>query len=441
MSTTTTTNRTSHTTTTTSPTPARAPAAGTGDLAASRPHGSTGYAEPAHRGPRAQEDRPVWLEDFLHWCRAQGIARSTYVKRRRLVSAFIADNPTPFALSDDDVEGWFDRLGINHASRSSYRTHLRALFAWAQQTGLDPSATLARRGGPGTARSVTAYGSGRLLLEVSSPWREPIAAWVAWMQAAARSDETVYLRESQLRRMAADHPGRAPFTVTTDDLTHWLNGQRWSAETLRSNVAAFRSFYGWAHATGRSTVNPAAFLARVSEPHRVPRPTPEHVIADVLTRADDRVRLMILLAAQLGLRRAEIAQLHTDDVRQGLDGLHVLVHGKGNKERAVPVVGDLARLLDDPQREPGYFFPSSNGAHLSPRYVGKLISEALGPGWTAHTLRHRFATVAYSAARDVYAVQSLLGHTSAETTRRYVQLPAASLREAVAVAAGRPPTM
>ena len=141
---------------------------------------------------------------------------------------------------------------------------------------------------------------------------------------------------------------------------------------------------------------------------------------------------MILLASRLGLRRAEIAQLHTNDLRPGLDGWHLRILGKGRKERVLPVVGELRALLE--AVPPGYVFPGDYGGHLSPQRVGNLLSRALGPGWTGHTLRHRFATVAYSADRDLYAVQALLGHSTPETTRVYVQLPTTALWDAVAAA-------
>ena len=50
-------------------------------------------------------------------------------------------------------------------------------------------------------------------------------------------------------------------------------------------------------------------------------------------------------------------------------------------------------------------------------YLGKLVSEALGPGYTAHMLRHRFASLAYAVERDLRAVQELLGHAKIETTQ------------------------
>ncbi|MBA2774731.1 MAG: site-specific integrase [Nocardioidaceae bacterium] len=47
----------------------------------------------------------------------------------------------------------------------------------------------------------------------------------------------------------------------------------------------------------------------------------------------------------------------------------------------------------------------------------------LGAGWSGHKLRHRFATTAYAAERDLLAVQQLLGHSRPEVTARYTALP------------------
>ena len=74
------------------------------------------------------------------------------------------------------------------------------------------------------------------------------------------------------------------------------------------------------------------------------------------------------------------------------------------------------------------------------RAVAKLLTSWGWPveyaaGWTAHTLRHRFATRTYAAARDLVAVQELLGHAKPETTRLYIETPPDSLRAAVAWAA------
>ena len=142
---------------------------------------------------------------------------------------------------------------------------------------------------------------------------------------------------------------------------------------------------------------------------------------------------MLRLAAELGLRRAEVAVTHSRDIFEDLGGHSLTAHGKGSKDRDVPLPPGLAaQLLAMPY---GYLFPGNDGGHLSPRWVGKLVTLLLPDGLTMHTLRHRFATRAYAVDRDVFVVQELLGHASPATTRRYVQVPRAGLRRTVLAAA------
>jgi integrase/recombinase XerC len=141
------------------------------------------------------------------------------------------------------------------------------------------------------------------------------------------------------------------------------------------------------------------------------------------------VRLMVELAASAGLRCCEIAVVHTDDVSQEADGWVLQVHGKGAKVRVIPVMTELATALLRGGR--GYVFPGDIEGHLSSGYVSKLVSRSLPGGWTAHTLRHRFASTAYSVDSDLRAVQELLGHASIATTQIYVKVPDDAKRRAV----------
>ena len=59
-------------------------------------------------------------------------------------------------------------------------------------------------------------------------------------------------------------------------------------------------------------------------------------------------------------------------------------------------------------------------------HVGRTLSRLLGPGWTAHTLRHRYASDVYGAAHDLRGVQTLLGHSSPVTTQIYTATHEAS---------------
>lgn len=169
------------------------------------------------------------------------------------------------------------------------------------------------------------------------------------------------------------------------------------------------------------------------------------MILAALERADARVAAMIHLAAGAGLRRAEIAQVHREDIVPDLLGQSLLVHGKGRRERTVPLSEEVYAAV---QRQfeltaPGtdWLFPSSGryaDTHLQPIRIGELVNDALSGAWTTHSLRHRFATQAYRHSKDLLLVQNLLGHSKPETTAIYIGLDTSGSRgvvQAVAVAA------
>lgn len=255
------------------------------------------------------------------------------------------------------------------------------------------------------------------------------------MRAAGRPDSTITLRVGHLRHIFAALEAADPWTITTEQLVDYLSLQPWKPNTRRSYRASLRQFYTWAQATGRRPDNPGVLIPSVSVPRGLPRPTPEQVYRQALIDADDRVRLMIKLAAHCGLRRGEIARVHSRDVGQDLLGWNLRVRGKGGHERVVPLTNELARELRD--LPAGWAFPSSAraGAPLTPAHVGKLVSAALPDAWTCHTLRHRCATVAYWANKDIRAVQELLGHAKADTTALYTKVPFGDIRAAVTAAA------
>lgn len=246
-------------------------------------------------------------------------------------------------------------------------------------------------------------------------------------RAAGRAEGTVRLHRHYLRELAEHH--RSPWSVTVRDLERMLSRPHWKPETRKSCRAALRGFYRWAHGRGYIEDDPGACLSPVTVPQAVARPTPEHLVR-VLVHASDRLGLMAQLAAYCGLRRGEIARVHSRD----LVGSELLVRGKGGKTRAVPVTAPT--LVAAIGQADGWLFPNGYGSHLSPGHVGRLLSQAMPEGWSAHTLRHRMASTAYAATRDLLAVGAVLGHSRPETTQRYIRMPDDALRAAVAAATG-----
>lgn len=259
-------------------------------------------------------------------------------------------------------------------------------------------------------------------------WQEAIGGFTREQQAAGLSVETVKVRGYQLRRIAVDLEG-SPATVTGAQLVEWLAGQDWKPETRRSHRATLRAFFAWTVTAGVRQDNPAAELPKVKPAPPAPRPLPAVHYAAARLAADPRLLDMLELMGDAGLRRAEVAQVNSRDLVEDLCGWSLVVHGKGGKVRIVPLSNSMAERI---RAADGYLFPGNDHGHLSPWWVGKLVSRALPDGWTGHKLRHMFATDAHRASGgDVFVVQQLLGHASPATTARYVALPDDAKRAAV----------
>lgn len=265
-------------------------------------------------------------------------------------------------------------------------------------------------------------------------WVGPLDMWRRALIAAGRSRETIATRTDHLRR-ASRALGDDPRAVTPAALVEWVGGQVWARETRRSVYASLRGFWTWAQRRGLVDVDATVELPRVAPSPPMPRPAPEAVIeAAARDQHDRRLALIVLCAAELGMRRAEIAQVHAEDLARDLLGWTLRIKGKGGRPRDVPLTDDQASTLRLACGS-GWMLPGRINGHLSARRVGELATEALAGHWTAHTLRHRAATTVYAATGDLVAVQQFLGHASVATTQRYVALPSARLRSAVATAA------
>lgn len=209
----------------------------------------------------------------------------------------------------------------------------------------------------------------------------------------------------------------------------WLANPAWAPSTRKSAQGALRSLYGWMVEAGHLEHSPAACLRPVRVPRGLPRPATEAQV-EAGCRADDPdTVLMVRLAAELGLRRTEIARLRGQDVTPW--GLHV--RGKGGKDRLIPLPDDLRAELE--RRPRGWVFPGRFTGHVHPGTVQVRVREAAGVAPHAH--RHRFGTRAYAGTRDLRAVQTLLGHASPETTQVYVEITGDGLSAAVQAASRR----
>lgn len=266
------------------------------------------------------------------------------------------------------------------------------------------------------------------VLDVALTWADAIELFLAMLAGMGAPATTIKLRRDQLTylaRLLKSPPGR----IRREDIESVFSEQTWQLETRRSYNNALRRFFGYLVEVEKIAEDPTLKLPKVPTRPPVARPTPDDVWAAALMRADDRGRLMMRLAAEAGLRRSEVAKVHSRDL---LAGPSLLVHGKGAKDRVIPISDDLAGHIANAS---GWLFPGRFGSHANPKSVGNIVSELLPDGWSMHTLRHRFATRAYRATRDIRAVQMLLGHASIATTQRYLATSDDEMRAAMLAAA------
>lgn len=276
----------------------------------------------------------------------------------------------------------------------------------------------------------------RAMTTISEPWSDAISAYLVHQERVEDvTSETAKLRRGQLRTVARSIGVGDPWAVTGEELRAWCAGRGWSSNnTHRSYRTTLRSFYRWAVGAGRVEVSPAEELRRVRPQPPRPNPVPDDVYRAALAVAEPRVRLMIRLSAEAGLRPGEVARVHSADlVAEGAEW-SLLVHGKGRKDRMVTLPRGLAGQLRG--LPAGWAFPGRDHGHLSPRWVGRVVTRELVAGYTAHKLRHRAGTRFYDACgHDLRLTAEFLGHADTKTTMVYVAANRRRMRAAVEAAA------
>ena len=209
------------------------------------------------------------------------------------------------------------------------------------------------------------------------------------------------------------------------------SARRLAPATIGRKHAAVRSFLR--HAFGPGRVPDASFAPR--RPRRLPdAPRVEEV--DVALDSIDgkgplRLRNVALveLVYSAGLRSQEAVDLDLSDVDFEQELLHV--HGKGDKERVVPLGEEAAHLLARYLREArpelargaeNALFLSARGRRLDTSTLRRLLPHP-------HRLRHAFATHLLEGGADLRTIQELLGHSSLSTTQMYSHVDARRLRK------------
>lgn len=192
-------------------------------------------------------------------------------------------------------------------------------------------------------------------MNLTSPWADAIGSYVTYLQAGGSPMTTIATRRQHLYRVAMGLGG-SPWAVETPNLLTWFSTQVWAQETRRAYRNTLRSFYKWGIHSGHTAVDASAALPTVKATPPAPRPVTDEAYRYALARADQRTRLMIRLAAEIGLRRTEVATVHSRNLIEDMTGWSLVVTGKGAKTRscvvACPPAGRCTSCATDSRRAP-----------------------------------------------------------------------------------------
>jgi len=270
---------------------------------------------------------------------------------------------------------------------------------------------------------------------------------------AGHSANTVeaYLRD--LRRMgefALSRGVRDPKRVGRPllrDFIYLLKDLGMSPATIRREVSAIRTYYGFLIGEGRVAEDPSDRLETPRRGRKLPDTLSVKEVESLLTAPgiDEplgwRDRALLELAYGAGLRVSELCGLGLTDLL--LPENLVRVVGKGNKQRLVPIgrttIGAVSVYLHtlrptlDRGKSGNRVLLNARGEPLS--RVGawgvvKRTTERAGirKRVTPHTLRHSFATHLLEGGADLRAVQEMLGHADLSTTQIYTHVDREYLR-------------
>ncbi len=242
--------------------------------------------------------------------------------------------------------------------------------------------------------------------------------------------DTKLLREYVLYLMKRTRYNGHPYTPAQTELL--------SSATIHGHVRTLRAFFNWLVAEGLAQNNPAKDLKPPKVTRKVVSTLSDEEIGAILNTfsispSDARNQTLFMILLDTGLRIGELVNLKMEDVH--MDEGYLKVMGKGKKERIVPIGNNAQRALQrylfrfrrkptNPVTDNVFLSVSSKAlTENSMKLMFSRLSKRSGVcRLHAHLCRHTFATRFLINGGDVFSLQQILGHSTLEMVRHYVNL-------------------
>jgi integrase/recombinase XerC len=221
--------------------------------------------------------------------------------------------------------------------------------------------------------------------------------------------------------------------------------------TITRKVAAIRSFFKYAFTRGAVDKNPAHMLLVPKAEKRLPKTIQPEEIRRMMELADGdspeviQDRAILELFYSTGMRLSELTGLNVNDLNFGSN--QVLVHGKGSKQRIIPLGGEAIKACKNHLMRRAELFTSNTdenarkalfitpgGRRMYPRRVQKIVQGYLSKTSevtqkSPHVLRHSFATHMLNAGADIRIIKEFLGHANLSATQIYTHTSTDRLKQ------------
>ncbi len=267
------------------------------------------------------------------------------------------------------------------------------------------------------------------------------------------AENTVKAYGRDLERLVVWLGGRRLAGLTVAELAGypaWLREQQLAPTSVSRHVVSLKVFFKYLQLEGVLTENQAALLAAQKLWQKIPTVLSSREVDRLLTAPPkveplwrrDRAILEMLYAT--GCRVSELSTLRFADLN--LAERIAKCHGKGDKQRIVPLGEPACRVIADyldkerPQLaeraggEPAELFLSSRGRPLRRERIWELVKKCaaiagVNTDMSPHSLRHSFATHLLAGGADLRHVQEMLGHASIATTQLYTHVDHSRLKK------------
>lgn len=241
-----------------------------------------------------------------------------------------------------------------------------------------------------------------------------------------------------------------PEQITSIDLREYQsflqNVRGLKPATINRRMAALEKYLKWVKQAGyisRLPNFPKTIREQKVPPKALGRTEQNRLLREAEKRCNTRDVALLRLLMSCGLRVSEAVSIRLMDLDIGERHGQVIVRGKGNKWRKVPIPSDARKALREwfANREllPAYtncpwLFPSRKGEYISARYVEQVVKNLglfAGLNINPHILRHTAATNMIRSGADLVTVAQVLGHANLNTTAIYTKPDNRTMEEAL----------